>query len=186
MATARDLYAQTIDHLPLPAAPDLRVGIGALVLVAGLPSAGKSTLTLKWLASIEGPVCMLSAEERLGPTLGARLQRLGIRRTDLTIIGSTTVDHLAEVLIATKARALLIDSVTATTMGPRELRQILTQTPIRALIGVVQVTKDGAMRGPNTLAHEADVLVEVVHGNWKVTKSRYQQIGLSGDVQFDS
>jgi len=182
--TARALYAQTVDHLPIPAVPDLRVGLGALVLVHGPPSAGKSTLTLKWLASIEGPVCLLSSEERLGPTLGARLQRLAIRRDDLHILGQVPVDHLAKVLVQNRCRSLLVDSVSATTMGATELRQLIAQTHLGAVFGTVQVAKDNTMRGPNTLAHEADVIVEVMDGQWTVVKSRYQPIGLSGAVHF--
>lgn len=184
--TAKSLYAQTVDHLVVPAAPDLRVGVGALVLVHGPPSAGKSTLTLQWLASIDGPVCLLSSEERLGPTLGARLQRLGIRRADLHILGAVPVDHLAQVLIENRCRALLVDSITTTTLGASDLRQLISQTRISALFGTVQHAKDGGMRGTNTLAHEADLIVDVLDGQWTVTKSRYQPIGLSGSVNHSS
>lgn len=178
--TARALYAQTVDHLPVPAAPDLRVGLGALVLIHGPPSAGKSTLALRWLASIEGPVCLLSSEERLGPTLGARLQRLGVRRDDLTILGAVSVDYLAQVLRETRARALVVDSITTTTLSPSDLRQLLAVTGLGALLGVVQVAKDLTMRGSNTLAHEADVIVDVRDGRWSLVKSRFQPIGLEG------
>jgi hypothetical protein len=51
------------------------------------------------------------------------------------------------------------------------------------LVGVQQVTKEGAPAGLMALQHEADVQVTVDTMQWSLKKSRYQDIaGASGDV----
>jgi hypothetical protein len=51
------------------------------------------------------------------------------------------------------------------------------------VIGVQQVTKDGAPAGLMALQHEADVQVTVEAMQWSLKKSRYQDlVGAGGDV----
>lgn len=175
VATARELAAGAWDLVSIPAYDQLRLLRGALVLVYGAPGAGKSTMALRAGASMRGPQVYLAAEERLGPTLGERLQRLGVRSTDMHVVGRASVDQLVDLCRRVHARVLLIDSVSVGQWIPSDLRHLVQRLGLDALLAVQQATKDGTASGPNTWAHEADVVVHVDDGRWRTTKTRFQE-----------
>ena len=184
-ATAADLVRRTMDEVRIPAAPTLRVGAGALAVLWGAPGAGKSTLALRWLNSIPSPVVLFAAEEGLALTLGERLQRCGVTRRDFHVVGQCSVDELASVVESTRARALCIDSLQATSLQPHEVRTLATNLGLPLTLVVSQVNKAGELRGTNELLHEVDVGIVVEGMQWRVVKSRYQEVppeGLTGGV----
>jgi predicted ATP-dependent serine protease len=171
-----------MDEVRVPACPDLRVGLGAVVVIWGQPGAGKSELAARWLASFTGPTVYYAAEEGIGVTVGERLRRVGAPAESMRVVGQTTLDDLARLCV--RAKALLIDSITVTTLSPKDVRTLSLNLRLPVVFVVSQVTKDGSLRGTNELLHEADLGVEVTAGKWRVVKSRYQPLGdtPSGDV----
>ncbi|MFZ9887193.1 MAG: hypothetical protein ACO3JL_06800 [Myxococcota bacterium] len=165
-----------MNEVRIPAVPDLRVGVGALVVMWGPPGAGKSYLAAKWLASFSTPTVYLSAEEGLGMTVGERLQRVGAAGRPMTVVGYASIDALAEVCAKTRAKVLLVDSITVTTLSPHDVRTLSQNLRLPLTLVVSQVTKEGGLRGSNELLHEADLGIEVKEGRWKVAKSRYQAL----------
>lgn len=184
LASAADLVRREMDEVRIPCASHVRFGRGAFAILWGPPGAGKSTLALHWLNSIEGPVVLYAAEEGHATTLSERLKRVGVTRENFYVVGRCSVDELAEVCTRAKARALVIDSLTATAFTTGEVRTFIDNTKIPLCLAVIQVNKDGQMRGSNELLHEADVGVHVEKQRWKVVKSRYQELSddLSGEV----
>lgn len=184
-ATAADLVRRRMDEVRIPAAPELRLGVGALAVLWGVPGAGKSTLAVRWLASVPAPVVFFAAEEGLSVTLGERLQRCGVTRRDFHVVGQCSVDELASVVESTKARALCIDSLQATSLQPHDVRTLATNLGLPLTLVVSQVNKAGELRGTNELLHEVDVGVVVERMQWRLVKSRYQEVppeGLTGGV----
>lgn len=182
VTTARELAAAHWTMLEIPACAGLRVLRGALVLLYGPPGAGKSTLGLRMLDSIAGPVVAVMAEEALGPAVGERLARLAIRRDDFVIVGRSSIDDLARTVREHRARALLIDSFSATSLLPNDARHLLQRLGLHALLGVLQVNKQGDMAGRQEWAHEADVVLRVEEGRWHVDKTRFQADRPTGEV----
>jgi predicted ATP-dependent serine protease len=178
--TAQGLVRMRMNELRLDAAPDLRIGEGALVVLWGAPGAGKSTLALRWLDSVQGPVVLYAAEEGLSVTLGERMQRLGVTRPTLHVVGHCAVDELAGVVSSVRARALLIDSLTVTPLTPHDVRTLSVNLGLPVTFVVAQVNKAGELRGTNELLHEADVGVVVENQRWSVVKSRYQEVPPEG------
>jgi hypothetical protein len=78
----------------------------------------------------------------------------------------------------------VIDSVQEASWSAKDLRHLLAVVPtLDLVIGVQQVTKDGAPAGLMALQHEADVQVTVEAMQWSLKKSRYQDlVGAGGDV----
>jgi predicted ATP-dependent serine protease len=187
-ATAADLVRRRMDEVRIPAAPDLRLGVGALGVLWGPPGAGKSTLAVRWLDSIPGPVVLFAAEEGLAVTLGERLQRCGVTRRDFHVVGQASVDELAGVVASTKARALCVDSLQATSLLPHDVRTFSTNLALPLTLVVSQVNKAGELRGTNELLHEVDVGIVVENGAWRLVKSRYQEVppeGISGTTNTE-
>jgi len=174
-ASARDLVKRSWTLVESSAYPDFVVGRGGLVAAFGPPGAGKSTWATKWLDGIDGPVVYGSFEERLGPTVGARLSRLGVNRNDFAIVGQGSVDELVKLCRETKAVAVVIDSINVTTLQPSDLRRFVESSGVSVMVFVLQVTKDHKAAGSNQYLHEADVVVKITEGECLVEKSRYQQ-----------
>lgn len=187
VVSARDLVKVAWDSVDVDAVcPGVRIQPRALLLIAGPPGAGKSTLALSLANTSSGPVVLFSAEERLGAAVGERLSRLGIHRGDFHIVGRATVDELVGLCRKTRASVLVIDSVQATTLLPDDLRTIINNLGLQMLIGTSQMTKDGSLRGSLELLHEADLVINIEDEQWSVTKSRFSPTGVSGRVQYGS
>lgn len=158
------------------------MGNGGIVAAWGAPGGGKSTWLTRFLDGIDGPVTLLSAEERLGPTVAARLSRLGVNRNDFHVIGQGSVDELVQTVRVTKSHVVAIDSIGLTTLQPPDLRRFLESSGALAFVFILQSTKDGHAAGSNQFLHEADVVMRVATMEWEIIKSRYQQTPVTGKV----
>lgn len=185
VASSRDLVQRSWSLVDVSSvAPGLRLQRGSLLCVTGPPGAGKSTLGMALADVSDLPVVWFSAEERLGASVAQRLDRLGIRRDDFVVVGRSSIDDLIDLVRKVNAGVLAIDSVQVTNLAPDDLRALVYKLDLHSLIVVSQVTKEGTMRGSRALEHEADVVMSVEAGTWKLTKTRYQATGLTGEVPF--
>ncbi len=183
---ARTLARAVWQPVEVPAYTRLELRRGALVVLVGSAGAGKSTMLAKALDSMRGVALLVSVEEPGGPSLALRLARLGVKREDLLVVSRATVDQLAALARDRKVVALGIDSVQRSTHEPRDLRHLLLAIPsLAVLLATSQVNKAGDLRGSEELRHEADIVVEVEAMRWRITKSRYQPVGLAGPVLPD-
>jgi predicted ATP-dependent serine protease len=161
-------------------------GRGCLAVLVGPPAAGKSSLLAGLIDGIDGPVLLLSVEEPIGPTLAARLLRVGVKREDFRVVSRATVDQLVAILNDVRAVAFGIDSFQPSLPTPRDLRHLLAVVPTLHLIAATsQVNRDGEISGSRELEHEADVVLHVDAFEWRLDKSRYQetQPEVSGEVR---
>lgn len=181
-ASARDLVKRKWSTLESRAYPELLVSKGALVAVWGDPGGGKSTFATRYADRLDGPIVYFSAEEKLGPTLAARLERCGVRRADFHAVGQGSVDELVGLCRTVSAACLVIDSVAVTAIRPEDLRRLLEAAQVDVLIYIMHATKAGFAAGSNAYLHEADVVVEIIAMQWTVTKSRYQSTDARGSV----
>lgn len=147
---------------------------GSVVLVAGEPGIGKSTLLLQMsgLMAGAGLGCLYASGEESRGQVAARARRLGI---DPSAVSFTPGRDLPDVLAAARqARPdlLIVDSIqalrdpeqTSLPGGPSQVRACTD-----ALVGLAkehgvtvvltgQVTKVGEVAGPKTLEHAVDVV----------------------------
>ncbi|MFB3071966.1 MAG: DNA repair protein RadA, partial [bacterium] len=148
---------------------------GSVVLVAGDPGVGKSTLLLQAagrLAAGGATVLYVSGEESPGQ-ISLRARRLGVMEKDLLLLTEINVEAILGHLEATRPALCVIDSIqtcyTSTlTSAPGsvgQVREVAAQliaaakrldVPL-ALVG--HVTKDGAVAGPRVLEHMVDAVL---------------------------
>lgn len=148
---------------------------GSVILLAGEPGVGKSTLLLQLAAAVakDKPVRYLSGEESVAQ-VSDRARRLGISTSNLSVASLTNVDHIIEAAQTAPEPALLIvdsiqtvyDPVFPSTPGSlvqvRESALKLTEFAKQRnlpLILTSHVTKEGTLAGPRVLEHLVDVVV---------------------------
>jgi DNA repair protein RadA/Sms len=147
---------------------------GAVVLLAGEPGVGKSTLLLEAgaLAAANGPVLYVTGEESAAQ-VRLRADRIGAVSRELFLAAETDFGALLEHVEAVNPALLIVDSV-QTILAPgvegapggvtqvREVTSALTalakqRTLTTVLVG--HVTKDGSIAGPRSLEHLVDVVL---------------------------
>ena len=185
ITSARDLARMTWQIVESRRYPEVKLGRGSFLVAVGPPGNGKSSLLTGMLDGIAAPVVLLSVEEPPGPSLSARLSRVGVKRDDFGVLGRASVDQVVALLRQSKAVALGIDSIQPSAFTARDVRHLLAVVPTLALIvATAQVNADGAIAGLRTVEHEADVVLDVDKMKWTIRKSRYQDIGATGDVRL--
>jgi DNA repair protein RadA/Sms len=149
---------------------------GAVVLLAGEPGVGKSTLLLdvaaKAAATSLGPALLITGEESAAQ-IRLRAQRIGALHPQLFVAAENDLPALLSHLDAVSPKLLVVDSVQTITTpavdgGAGSVSQIRAVTA--ALVAVAKergiatvlvghVTKDGGIAGPRALEHLVDVVL---------------------------
>jgi len=147
---------------------------GAVVLLAGEPGVGKSTLLLEAgaLASESGPVLYITGEESAAQ-VRLRADRVGAVGAGLYLAAETELSALLAHVEAVRPQLLIVDSVQTITApgvdgtpgGVTQIREVTSalmavakqQSLTTVLVG--HVTKDGAIAGPRALEHLVDVVL---------------------------
>ncbi len=122
---------------------------GAVVLLAGEPGVGKSTLLLEAgaLAAGQGRVLYVTGEE----SVGALLEHVDAVNPDLLIVDSVQTIS-AESVDGTPGGVAQVREVTSALTALAKQRTLTT-----VLVG--HVTKDGSIAGPRSLEHLVDVVL---------------------------
>ncbi|MDP3993123.1 MAG: DNA repair protein RadA [bacterium] len=144
---------------------------GSVVLIAGSPGVGKSTLLLQVASSIANSL-YFSAEESL-EQLKMRADRLGLKKNSILVSAERDMGRILAAVRANKPKLVVIDSIqtvfdetTAGTPGSlvqvREIVWRLTQFAKQntvAFIVIGHITKEGAIAGPKVLEHLVDAVL---------------------------
>jgi DNA repair protein RadA/Sms len=149
---------------------------GAVILLAGEPGVGKSTLLLdvaqQWAAGTGTPSLVVSGEESVSQ-VRLRAERLGALHDNLYLAAESDLGAVLGHLDAVKPGLLIIDSVqTISTPGTEGVPGGVTQVRAvtAALVSIAKergiatvlvghVTKDGSVAGPRVLEHLVDVVL---------------------------
>ncbi len=147
---------------------------GAVVLLAGEPGVGKSTLLLEAgaLVSESGPVLYVTGEESAAQ-VRLRADRVGAVGPNLYIAAETDLAAVLAHVEAVRPVLLIVDSVQTvvaagvegTPGGVTQIREVTSvlmavakqQALSTVLVG--HVTKDGSIAGPRALEHLVDVVL---------------------------
>lgn len=146
---------------------------GSVVLLAGEPGVGKSTLALQLAASLAPrPVLYVSGEES-PEQIRLRAERLPALPAALAVLAETCADalpgpwrELAPSLVVVDSiqtlRTAAVESAPGSVAQVRECAALLAAQAKRlstALVLVGHVTKEGAIAGPRVLEHLVDVVL---------------------------
>lgn len=155
---------------------------GAVILMAGEPGIGKSTLLLETAGHIaaqqsainpEAKVLYISGEESLAQ-IQMRASRIGAVHDALFMASTTDLDSVASLIYQEKPVLAVVDSaqtihsqaVDGIPGGSTQVREVATalidvaKANDIAVLLVGHATKDGSIAGPRTLEHLVDVVCQ--------------------------
>jgi len=145
---------------------------GEVVLLAGAPGVGKSTLLLAIAASLGRPVLYVAGEES-PEQISIRARRLGATEADIRFVSETDADTVAATIVSLAPGLAIVDSiqtlradgVASESGSPWQVRAAgakIAEAAKRSGVPTIlvgQVTKDGSIAGPKTLEHLVDVVL---------------------------
>lgn len=184
---------------------DLVLGGGILpsgvVLLAGQPGIGKSTLLLQVTAHIAGSVPVLYASgEESANQVKLRAERLGASSSEqLNFVASTSADDIATTIRSGAYKLVIIDSIQTLsldeiTSAPGSVSQITNSSNViiraakesgAAVVLVGHVTKEGSIAGPKVLEHLVDVVLQFEgdrYGGFKVVRAVKNRYGSTSEA----
>lgn len=158
---------------------------GSLILLAGEPGIGKSTLLIHLLDKLskEGPVLYVSGEESK-EQIKHRAERLQIRSDSIKLLCETDINRIVSTIAELKPKIAVIDSIQtmydqsfpSTPGSPVQVREcglkleMVAQKEGVPIIITSHVTKEGIVAGPKTLEHLVDVVLYLEGERFKNTR----------------
>lgn len=173
---------------------------GSLVLIAGDPGIGKSTILLQTSNSIakSRKVLYVSAEESASQ-VKLRADRLNVNEDNLFIYSQSNFELIKKQLEDIKPDVLIVDSIQAVytqhiTSSPGSVSQIrectnelmtIAKTRNITIIVVGHVTKDGTIAGPKVLEHMVDTVIHFEgdrYKSYRILRSIKNRFGNTSEV----
>lgn len=174
---------------------------GGVMLMAGQPGIGKSTLLLQVASNVAKaqPVLYASGEESASQ-VKLRAQRLGANSSEqLHFVASTSADDIAATIRSGAYKMVVIDSIQTLsldeiTSAPGTVSQITNSSNViiraakeagAAVVLVGHVTKEGSIAGPKVLEHLVDVVLQFEgdrYGGFKVVRAVKNRYGSTSEA----
>ena len=174
---------------------------GSVVLMAGEPGIGKSTLLLQMaqgLARTGGSVLYVSGEESVSQ-IKSRCDRLGFSGSGVYMLAETNADEVVRQLDEFRPALGMVDSVQTLycddlPSGPGSVAQVKEST-LRIMrwakasgVPVMMtghVTKDGSLAGPRVLEHMVDAVLHLEGdgaGDYRILRGGKNRFGSTDEV----
>ncbi|KQS68982.1 DNA repair protein RadA [Modestobacter sp. Leaf380] len=174
---------------------------GAVLLVAGEPGVGKSTLLLEVahrVAAGNGPTLVVSGEESAAQ-VRLRAERIGALHDDLYLAAETelsaVLSHVEDVnptlLVLDSVQTVRSPAVDGTDGGATQVRAVasaltgIAKARGMTVILVGHVTKDGAIAGPRALEHLVDVVISFDgerHSTLRMVRATKNRFGPADEI----
>lgn len=173
---------------------------GSVVLLAGQPGIGKSTLLLQiaYNTSQKYKVLYVSGEES-AHQVASRAERLGKVTDKLQLSSSTVTDDVARTITEESYDLVILDSIQTVSCNDiasaaGSVAQITNSTHMlteaaksrnTALIIVGHVTKQGSIAGPKLLEHSVDAVLQLDgdrYGGFKVLRTVKNRFGSTNEA----
>lgn len=174
---------------------------GGVILMAGQPGIGKSTLLLQVASEVgKGEPVLYASGEESASQVKLRAQRLGANtREQLHFVASTSADDIAATIRSGAYKLVVIDSIQTLaldeiTSAPGTVSQITNSSNViiraakeagAAVVLVGHVTKEGSIAGPKVLEHLVDVVLQFEgdrYGGFKVVRAVKNRFGSTSEA----
>ncbi len=172
---------------------------GSIVLIAGEPGIGKSTLFLQIGLHLRNTVTLYVSGEESEQQIKMRADRLQMSNEDFYLLTETSTNTIFQEIKKLKPQVVIIDSIQTLQTpfiesGPGSISQIRetaaelqrfakeTNTPV-FLIG--HITKDGNIAGPKILEHMVDTVLQFEgdrHYAYRILRTMKNRFGSTSEL----
>ena len=171
---------------------------GEVILFAGEPGIGKSTLLTQLVGTIGG---LYAAGEESAQQIGMRVARLGVNASAIEVLATNDIDTITSYLerVEKLPKIVVVDSIQvmstqelATGAGsPAQIRECtfrLVETAKRLGVTIVivgHVTKEGDIAGPKLLEHMVDTVLYFEgerQGDLRILRANKNRFGPTDEV----
>src|SRR5918993_774073 len=173
--------------------------MGSIVLVAGEPGIGKSTLFLQVGLQLSGVRTLYISGEESEQQIKMRADRVGIKSDNFYLLTETNTQTIFQEIKKLKPELVIVDSIQTlqspfVESGPGSVSQIRecaaemqrfakeTNTPV-FLIG--HITKDGNIAGPKILEHMVDTVLQFEgdrHYAYRILRTLKNRFGSTAEL----
>lgn len=171
---------------------------GSLVLLAGAPGIGKSTLLLQVALQMPGKVLYVSGEESESQ-IKMRAQRIGEPSNELYLLSETGLSDTVRSIESMKPSLAIIDSIqtlysSQVESAPgsvsqvrectNELMKLAKQSGIPILL-IGHITKEGSIAGPKVLEHMVDCVLQFEgdrHLSYRILRTHKNRFGSTSEI----
>ena len=174
---------------------------GSIVLIAGDPGIGKSTILLQTSGELSKQgkkVLYVTAEESSGQ-LKLRADRLGVNGETLYIYPQTNLENInaqieeisPEFVIIDSIQAIYTQSITSSSGSVSQIRECcnilmqIAKTKNITILVIGHVTKDGNIAGPKVLEHMVDTVISFEgdkYKSYRMLRSMKNRFGNTSEV----
>ncbi len=171
---------------------------GSVVLLAGDPGIGKSTLALQSTTFINETVLYVSGEES-EKQIKLRSSRLNIISDSLFILSETELNQILSIADRIKPKVVFIDSIQTIYKNdlensPGTITQIrectvslieYAKTKNVAVILIGHVTKEGNIAGPKILEHMVDTVIQFegeLNHSFRILRANKNRFGSTNEI----
>ncbi len=172
---------------------------GSIVLVAGEPGIGKSTLFLQMGLHMQGVTTLYISGEESEQQIKMRANRLGVQNDQFFLLTETSTNTIFQEIKKVRPGLVIVDSIQTLQSGlvessPGSVSQIRecaaefqrfakeTNTPV-FLIG--HITKDGVIAGPKILEHMVDTVLQFEgdrHYAYRILRTLKNRFGSTAEL----
>lgn len=173
---------------------------GSVILLAGQPGIGKSTILMQIAHNVskKNKVLYISGEES-AHQVASRASRLNAVNEKLKLASSTSAEDIAhtiandnyDVVVVDSIQTIIVDAISSAAGTVSQITnstQLLTKAAKisnTTLILVGHVTKEGSIAGPKVLEHSVDTVLHFEgdrYGGFKVLRSVKNRYGSTNEV----
>jgi DNA repair protein RadA/Sms len=172
---------------------------GSIVLVAGEPGIGKSTLFLQMGLQLQGIVTLYISGEESEQQIKMRADRLNMQNENFYLLTETSTNIIFQEIKKLKPQLIIVDSIQTlessfVESSPGSVSQIRecaaefqqfakeTDTPV-FLIG--HITKEGSIAGPKILEHMVDTVLQFEgdrHYAYRILRTLKNRFGSTAEL----
>ncbi len=173
--------------------------LGSIILVAGEPGIGKSTLFLQASLQLKNIVTLYISGEESEQQIKMRADRLQIRNENFYLLTQTNTQSIFKEIKRLKPQLVIVDSVQTLQSpyiesGPGSISQIresagefqrfAKQTNIPVFL-IGHITKDGSIAGPKILEHAVDTVLQFEgdrHYAYRILRTLKNRFGSTSEL----
>lgn len=172
---------------------------GSMVLFAGEPGIGKSTLALQIALRLKGKKILYVSGEESSQQIKLRAERIGVQNEECYIYSETHLENiilqatqiLPDIVVIDSIQTLFTENIESSAGSISQIRECAaallryakeTATPV-LLIG--HITKEGTIAGPKVLEHIVDVVFQFdgdANNVYRILRSIKNRFGATNEI----